>query len=526
MSTLAIEHINEFDTLNAGREKINKHAIDPANRAELNSIDAKSVANQANQTSQNAEVIAVNTDDRLDNIIAGEMQDAEVIDARRPFGGEAYATLGERLDEEKAEVSAQLAQTNTKLDDFILLSDYCNDNTGKIPVNSGFQEALNYAHEHKLSIRIDGQFLLTEPFTILDKGINTLFGDGIESSALLFDLDTPNYAFTFKSYHTRPVKLKDFKIRQVNNLKQERNGVLVSFGDNQWGGAIRTENVRIENFTGVLLTHRNCFSNINDNLQLIGADKTPKVSTLLKIEKTPGIFSNGSSFLHCGFQYGRIAIRNIGGANYSFTQCQFEHLELFLHAPLISDPGVSSRMTFQQSWFERIEKGILNSDINLGSLEPIVPITNKSIVNFLFFDNNYDGGNTPTTVLDKTVEPVRSNTFTFASGNVIKTRQFDGWLDISLQNGWTGSLKTYRQNGGLIHLVGNLTPGTVSANTKIADLPFRSEGTVIVSTLNGNSTAINPSAFWINTGSSLFVPVNASYGGSPQLFSIMYYERQ
>lgn len=109
-----IEHINEFDTLNAGRNKINKFAIDPANRAELNSINAKSIANQANQTSQSAEAIAINTDDRLDNIIAGEMQDAEVIDARRPSGGDAYATLGERLDSDKAEVNAQLAQRPTQ----------------------------------------------------------------------------------------------------------------------------------------------------------------------------------------------------------------------------------------------------------------------------------------------------------------------------------------------------------------------------------------------------------------------------
>lgn len=125
MSILAIEHINEFDTLNAGREKINKHAIDPANRAELNSIDAKSVANQANQTSQSAEAIAINTDDRLDNIIAGEMQDGEVIDARRPFGGDAYPTLGERLDSldsEKAEVSAQLSRIESKL--LINISDF------------------------------------------------------------------------------------------------------------------------------------------------------------------------------------------------------------------------------------------------------------------------------------------------------------------------------------------------------------------------------------------------------------------
>lgn len=93
-----IEHISEFDTLNAGRNKINKFAIDPANRAELNSIDAKSVANQANQTSQNAEAIAINTDDRLDNMLAGELQDGEVIDARKPFSDEPFSNLGKRLD--------------------------------------------------------------------------------------------------------------------------------------------------------------------------------------------------------------------------------------------------------------------------------------------------------------------------------------------------------------------------------------------------------------------------------------------
>ncbi|MFR4285615.1 MAG: hypothetical protein ACLUQ0_05335 [Enterococcus italicus] len=109
-----IEHISESDVLNAGREKINKFAIDPALRAESNSIDAKNIANQANQTSQRAEAIAINTDDRLDNIIVGEMQDAEVIDARRPFGSEAYQTLGERLDSEKAEVNAQLAQNKRR----------------------------------------------------------------------------------------------------------------------------------------------------------------------------------------------------------------------------------------------------------------------------------------------------------------------------------------------------------------------------------------------------------------------------
>lgn len=165
---MAIEHINEFDTLNAGREKINKHAIDPANRAELNSIDAKSVANQAKQTSQSAEAIAINTDDRLDNIIAGEMQDAEVIDARRPFGGKAYATLGERLDGEKAEVSAQLEQIINVLD-LMVINDGVTDNTSII------QHALDKSNHVKISKK--GTYI-TKRLTIHD---NTTFelADGV-----------------------------------------------------------------------------------------------------------------------------------------------------------------------------------------------------------------------------------------------------------------------------------------------------------------------------------------------------------
>jgi|GEM_PF-4241252 len=95
-----IEHISESDVLNAGREKINKFAIDPALRAEENSLTAKNVANQSQQISTDAKDIAKNTDGRLDNIVAGEMQDAEVIDARKPFGAGTYETLSKRLDEQ------------------------------------------------------------------------------------------------------------------------------------------------------------------------------------------------------------------------------------------------------------------------------------------------------------------------------------------------------------------------------------------------------------------------------------------
>ncbi len=81
MSTLAIEHINEFDTLNAGREKINK-ALDDANAVLREATDK--------------------------DIISAP----EIILARN---GEA--DLKARLDKEHQEVNAQLAQTATDVTD-------------------------------------------------------------------------------------------------------------------------------------------------------------------------------------------------------------------------------------------------------------------------------------------------------------------------------------------------------------------------------------------------------------------------
>jgi hypothetical protein len=88
------EYIEAKDVLNQGREKINEFAIAPALRAENNSNDAKNIATESNQISSESKDIANNTDNRLDNIIAGEMQDGEVIDAR----GE-YDLLGNRLND-------------------------------------------------------------------------------------------------------------------------------------------------------------------------------------------------------------------------------------------------------------------------------------------------------------------------------------------------------------------------------------------------------------------------------------------
>lgn len=86
-------HIDELDWLDEGRVKINKYAIDPANRAEIKSDNAIEKANHSADLASDANQTSENVDKRLDEILAGSMDDGEVIDARKN-----YRTLGKRLD--------------------------------------------------------------------------------------------------------------------------------------------------------------------------------------------------------------------------------------------------------------------------------------------------------------------------------------------------------------------------------------------------------------------------------------------
>ncbi|WP_373836121.1 BppU family phage baseplate upper protein [Jeotgalibaca arthritidis] len=65
----------------------------------------------------------------LESVDPGGKLIGELIDARRPFGGEAYATLGERLDSEKAEVSTKLTDIAINVRDFGAKGDGVTDDT-------------------------------------------------------------------------------------------------------------------------------------------------------------------------------------------------------------------------------------------------------------------------------------------------------------------------------------------------------------------------------------------------------------
>src|SRR5699024_960815 len=67
-------------------------------------------SNEANERSKDTDARQTDLENRFDDQIAGNTDIDEVIDARRPEGGESYPTLRKRLDDEHKEVTTQLAQ--------------------------------------------------------------------------------------------------------------------------------------------------------------------------------------------------------------------------------------------------------------------------------------------------------------------------------------------------------------------------------------------------------------------------------
>lgn len=118
-----IEHIQATDVLNDGRDKINKFAIDPAMRAEDNSVAAKITASDAKEiVRQNAQKVdeidskTTITQQQLDTLVLESgNSDTEVVQSRFDVQGNEFPTLGKRLiavDENIIFNETQLNQNN------------------------------------------------------------------------------------------------------------------------------------------------------------------------------------------------------------------------------------------------------------------------------------------------------------------------------------------------------------------------------------------------------------------------------
>lgn len=96
-------------------------------------------SNEANERSKDTDARQTDVENRFDDQIAGNTDIDEVIDARRPEGGESYPTLRKRLDDEHKEVTTQLEHIAINVKKFGAKGDGVTDDTESI------QDAIDFA---------------------------------------------------------------------------------------------------------------------------------------------------------------------------------------------------------------------------------------------------------------------------------------------------------------------------------------------------------------------------------------------
>lgn len=176
-------------------------------------------SNEANERSKDTDARQTDVENRFDDQIAGNTDIDEVIDARRPEGGESYPTLRKRLDDEHKEVTTQLAQNATNVKSFGAKGDGATDDTDAI------QNALDSGGKVFFP---NGIYKFTKTLHV---GSDTIVeGIGVESNLILGDNftldvikrrdggpDTDAYALIRTRENSKNIVFRDLKITGNKN---------------------------------------------------------------------------------------------------------------------------------------------------------------------------------------------------------------------------------------------------------------------------------------------------------------------
>lgn len=107
---MAREFIEKQDTLNDGREKLNR-SITRAYDADAKSDKAVNTSNEAKRTSQTAEEKADSVQNQFNQVVIDGDSSVEAAQARVAADGTTYPVLKERLDTEHEKITTQLDET-------------------------------------------------------------------------------------------------------------------------------------------------------------------------------------------------------------------------------------------------------------------------------------------------------------------------------------------------------------------------------------------------------------------------------
>ncbi len=419
------EYINREDMLNTGREKLNR-SIDKSYDAEETSVqalkDANKLGNEAKQISiekgnesialakenekvaGEANLIAKDTNERMNQIISGTTDSAEIIDARKPIEKEPFPTLGARLANNdeilkqkiyKFSSITELKNSSIETEAIVHTTGFYEENDGgaakyyltsdEITVDNmsvhllknGLKAVLIIENEtldiRQLGAKADFMSIKTDNYNFIEKAL--------EKASIIL-LGNINRYFVSKRIHlksnveiigngsyiyskqgilidadsNRKIRLSKLK---VVNPEGDMTGMGIELRNSDkylWGAHVDISDVNISgfriNFTGDALFANSLKNTISSNTK-IGYHFTGK--NHLSNE-------NENHRISClNTMYG-VVLENT--RNTKFNLCTFENVE----TAIVSDKD-SIDITFDTCWFENIEKtSVVYGKLNIEKL--------------------------------------------------------------------------------------------------------------------------------------------------------------
>lgn len=316
---------------------------------------------------------------------------------------------------------------------------------------------LALAHTRKAAVYApEGSYRTTELIEVEDEGVYKIFGDGKDKTSIRPDVAN-GLAFQIKTYYTRSLIIEDLSINSLSSTAA--SGILVYEGTS-WGAAVDLRNVNILNFTDVTLELRESFNSSFTQCELRNpSGGSERFGTLLKLNYVT-TFGGVHSFNNCVLHWGKIGLQNLAATALSFKNCTFENLDLFHNIEQL--PGLSMFEEFDSCWFEQIDKGIINAQIDEGTLAPILPVTNKAPLGRISFSKNMRSAGVVSPFLDSAVEPFYIDYFTPVDGINYTGSQEAKTLTESMNNGEDPSDPAIRAITDFVG-IGDLTTATFSS---------------------------------------------------------------
>lgn len=292
----------------------------------------------------------------------------------------------------------------------VLVDDFGADNKGV----ADSAAALNHATSYKFKVKLSsGTYKLDSQWTIADLTCESITGAG-KSSTSIISSQTTGVAMLVETFHTRALVIKEFTLRNSESTNTATGiKVQTTFGD--WGGSVNGVAVNVTGFYGICLHLVGAFNvTMYDCLLQCLSNGTDTKGTILRTDKSSGTFGNQCSFTNTVFWGARIGIDNQGISPLAFRSCTFEALNLFNTSPAVT--GLSIIQSYHNCWFENIQKGLVNCEIDYETLLPINISTTRSSILRFEFTNNIASGTQPTKWLNASVEPYYVNNFTATHG--------------------------------------------------------------------------------------------------------------